>query len=196
MINANTGKIRRDPEKMGWVDPNHEAVRDYNIALAVEAARMGFDEVQYDYVRFPTDGNVGVAQFSLPNTEENRARGHRWPLQSTAAALKPLGTKLGVDIFGYTAWVTNDLGIGQQIERSPRISTYCRRWCIRPRSILACPVKREDTHHTIAYPYDVVRKSTERSVERTRAVNPSIEVRPWISGFPGLRLRLSHLHTG
>ena len=72
MINANTGKIWRDPEKMGWVDPNHESVWDYNIALAVEAARMGFDEVQYDYVRFPTDGNVGVAQFSLPNTEENR----------------------------------------------------------------------------------------------------------------------------
>ena len=77
VINANTGKIWRDPEKMGWVDPNHEAVWDYNVALAVEAAQMGFDEVQYDYVRFPTDGNVGVAQFSLPNTEENRTRGHR-----------------------------------------------------------------------------------------------------------------------
>ena len=77
VINANTGKIWRDPEKMGWVDPNHEAVWDYNIALAVEAAHMGFDEVQYDYVRFPTDGNVGVAQFSLPNTEENRTGGHR-----------------------------------------------------------------------------------------------------------------------
>ena len=95
VINANTGNIWRDPEKMGWVDPNHEAVWDYNVELAVEAARMGFDEVQYDYVRFPTDGNVGVAQFSLPNTEENRLAAIAGLLQRTQAALKPLGIEVG-----------------------------------------------------------------------------------------------------
>ena len=116
MINANTGNIWRDPEKMGWVDPNYKQVWDYNVALAVEAAHMGFDEVQFDYVRFPTDGNVGVAQFALPNSEENRTAAIAGLLQRAHSALKPLGTKLGVDVFGYAAWVPNDLGIGQHIE--------------------------------------------------------------------------------
>ncbi len=183
VINANTGKIWRDPEKMGWVDPNHESVWDYNIALAVEAARMGFDEVQYDYVRFPTDGNVGVAQFSLPNTEENRTAAIAGLLQRTQAALKPLGTKLGVDVFGYAAWVSNDLGIGQHIETlAPYIDVLSP--MVYPSTFdTGLPGEAGRYRNAIAYPYDVVRKSTERSVDRARAVNPEIQVRPWIQDF-------------
>ena len=70
--NAGTGEIWRDPEGMGWVDPNSEHVWDYDVALAIEAAQMGFNEVQFDYVRFPTDGNVGAALFATDNTQENR----------------------------------------------------------------------------------------------------------------------------
>jgi hypothetical protein len=183
VINANTGKIWRDPEKMGWVDPNHEAVWDYNIALAVEAAQMGFDEVQYDYVRFPTDGNVGVAQFSLPNTEENRLAAIAGLLQRTQAALKPLGTKLGVDTFGYASWVANDLGIGQHIETiAPYIDVLSP--MVYPSTFdSGLPGEAGRYRNAIAYPYEVVRKSTERSVERARAVNPAIQVRPWIQDF-------------
>jgi hypothetical protein len=183
VINANTGKIWRDPEEMGWVDPNRESVWDYNIALAVEAAHMGFDEVQYDYVRFPTDGNVSVAQFSLPNTEENRIAAIAGLLQSTHAALKPLGTKLGVDVFGYASWVPDDLGIGQHIETiAPYVDVLSP--MVYPSTFdTGLPGEAGRYRNAIAYPYDVVRKSTERSVERARAVNPAIEVRPWIQDF-------------
>jgi hypothetical protein len=183
VINANTGKIWRDPEKMGWVDPNHDAVWDYNIALAVEAAQMGFDEVQYDYVRFPTDGNVGVAQFSLPNTEENRTAAIAGLLQRTQAALGPLGTKLGVDVFGYAAWVPDDLGIGQHIETlAPYIDVLSP--MVYPSTFdTGLPGEAGRYRNAIAYPYDVVRKSTERSVARARASNPKIQVRPWIQDF-------------
>ena len=183
VINANTGNIWRDPEKMGWVDPNHEQVWDYNVALAVEAARMGFDEVQFDYVRFPTDGNVGVAQFSLPNTEENRTAAIAGLLQRTQAALKPFGTKLGVDVFGYASWVPNDLGIGQHIETlAPYIDVLSP--MVYPSTFdSGLPGEAGRYRNAIAYPYDIVRKSTERSVDRARAVNPEIEVRPWIQDF-------------
>ena len=183
VINANTGNIWRDPEKMGWVDPNHEQVWDYNVALAVEAARMGFDEVQYDYVRFPTDGNVRVAQFSLPNTEENRSAAIAGLLRRTQAALKPLGTKLGVDIFGYASWVPNDLGIGQHIETlAPYIDVLSP--MVYPSTFDAgLPGEQGRYRNAIAYPYDVVKKSTERSVARAHAVNPGIKVRPWLQDF-------------
>ncbi len=183
VINANTGNIWRDPEKMGWVDPNHEQVWDYNVALAVEAARMGFDEVQFDYVRFPTDGNVSVAQFALPNTEENRTAAIAGLLQRTQAALKPLGTKLGVDVFGYAAWVPNDLGIGQHIEAiAPYVDVLSP--MVYPSTFdSGLPGEAGRYRNAIAYPYDIVHKSTERSVDRARAINPEINVRPWIQDF-------------
>ena len=169
VINANTGNIWRDPEKMGWVDPNHEAVWDYNIALAVEAAQMGFDEVQYDYVRFPTDGNVGVAQFSLPNTEENRTAAIAGLLQRTQAALKPLGAKLGVDTFGYASWVPDDVGIGQHIESiAPYVDVLSP--MVYPSTFdTGLPGEAGRYRNAIAYPYEVVRKSTERTVASGRA---------------------------
>ena len=135
------------------------------------------------YVRFPTDGNVGVARFSLPNTEENRLAAITGLLQRTQAALKPLGTKLGVDTFGYASWVSNDLGIGQHIETiAPYIDVLSP--MVYPSTFdTGLPGEAGSTRNAIAYPYDVVRKSTERSVKRARTVNPAIQVRPWIQDF-------------
>lgn len=183
VTDANTGNIWRDPEKMGWVDPNHEQVWDYNAALAVEAARMGFDEVQYDYVRFPTDGNIGATQFSLPNTEENRTAAIAGLLERTQAALKPLGTKLGADVFGYAPWVANDLGIGQHIESiAPFIDVLSP--MVYPSTFNAGLAGEPERYkNAIAYPYDIVRKSTERAVSRARSANPGLVVRPWIQDF-------------
>jgi hypothetical protein len=180
---AHTGGIWRDPEKMGWVDPNYEPVWDYNVALAVEAARMGFDEVQYDYIRFPTDGNIGAAQFSQPNTQENRMAAIAGLLQRTQKALKPYGTKLGVDVFGYASWVQDDLGIGQHIETlAPYIDVLSP--MVYPSTFdSGLPGEAGRYRNAIAYPYDVVRKSTERTVERARTINPEIKARPWIQDF-------------
>src|SRR5512137_1401237 len=68
-IKTQSGEIWRDRENLAWVDPFKKEVWDYNIQIAVEAAQYGFDEIQFDYVRFP---DTQTARFSLPNTEENR----------------------------------------------------------------------------------------------------------------------------
>ena len=69
IIDTRTGKPWIDNEKLAWVDPFREEVRDYNIAIAKEAVAKGFDEVQFDYVRFPTDGKlVGRAATRSPTT--------------------------------------------------------------------------------------------------------------------------------
>ncbi len=56
---------------------------------------MGFDEVQFDYVRFPTDGNVGAAQFAGPNTFENRTEAIAGLLQRAKDALKTVRHQAG-----------------------------------------------------------------------------------------------------
>lgn len=183
VTDSNSGGVWHDPEGQGWIDPHYEAPHAYNIALAVEAARLGFDEVQFDYVRFPTDGNVGRAQFSLPNTADNRVAAITGLLRDTKAALTPYNVRLGADVFGYSAWVTDDLGIGQHVESlAPYVDVLAP--MVYP-STFATGLPGEDPAYknAMAYPYEIVERSTRRIVQRARAANPAVEVRPWLQDF-------------
>jgi hypothetical protein len=68
-VKTKSGGVWYDRENLEWVDPFEREVWDYNINIAVEAAQYGFDEIQFDYVRFP---DVVGLKFSMENTEENR----------------------------------------------------------------------------------------------------------------------------
>lgn len=183
VTDAATGGIWHDPEGMGWVDPNSVDAWSYNIALANEAAGLGFDEIQFDYVRFPTDGSVGNALFSTPNTQEHRTAAIAGLLSNAHQVLQPQGVKLGADVFGFTAWVEGDLGIGQQIEKvAPYVDVLSP--MIYPSTFATgLPGEAEIYRTAIAYPYEVVHKSMVRFVARARSVNPAVEIRPWLQDF-------------
>ncbi len=72
VLDARTGKPWTDRENLAWVDPFREEVWNYNVAIAKEAVERGFDEVQFDYVRFPTDGKLQAAKYLKPVTKETR----------------------------------------------------------------------------------------------------------------------------
>ncbi len=183
VIDVTTGQVWHDQEGMGWVDPFSQGSWHYNAALAAEAARLGFDEVQFDYVRFPTDGNVGNTVFSLANDEENRTAAITGFLDLARQAIKPLGARLSIDIFGYTAWVTDDLGIGQRLEAlAPHVDVLAP--MVYPSTYSAgLPGESDQYGNAIAYPYDIVHLSTQRTLARAREVNPAIQVRPWLQDF-------------
>jgi len=178
-----TGGVWHDKDNLGWVDPNLPAVWDYNVALAAEAAKMGFDEVQYDYVRFPTDGQVGQTVYSVGNTMENRVAALTNLFERTRNALAPYGTKLGVDVFGYTAWTEDDLGIGQQMESIAPYLDVLSPMLYPSTFSFGLPGELPEYDNAIAYPYEIVNKSTERAVRRAKSANPQIVVRPWIQDF-------------
>lgn len=180
---AVTGGVWRDPEGMGWVDPNHVDPWSYNIALALEAAALGFDEIQFDYVRFPTDGLVGNALFASPNTQAYRTAAISGLLRHAHAALQTRQVKLGADVFGFTAWVDGDLGIGQKVEQvAPYVDVLSP--MIYPSTFATgLPGEAERYQTAIAYPYEVVHKSMQRFTARAGAVNPAIEIRPWLQDF-------------
>jgi hypothetical protein len=112
------GSIWRNHAGLGWTNPYDKRVWDYNVSLAEVAARAGFDEIQFDYVRFPTDGDVESIVY--PNKTSTPPG---WVIAEfvhyAAKRLKPLGVRISTDVFGLAA--TRDLGIGQ-IPR--RISKY------------------------------------------------------------------------
>ena len=178
-----TGGIWRDGEGLAWADPNYHATWDYNIALAEEAAKMGFNEVQFDYVRFPTDGSISRATFALENTYEKRTAAITGVLKRAKEALAPYNVKLAADIFGYTSWVDDDMGIGQHIESiAPHLDVICP--MLYPSTFShGMPGESPDYRNAVAYPYEIVNKSMQRAVARAKTVNPDIEVRPWIQDF-------------
>jgi hypothetical protein len=95
---------------LGWTNPYDRRVWKYNVDIAAQAAKLGFDEIQFDYVRFPSDGDI--SQIRYPG-KHAQPMGWTVPMFAKYAQgrLKPLGVRISVDVFGLSA--TRNLGIGQ-----------------------------------------------------------------------------------
>ena len=113
-IHLANGELFYDHSHLAWADPWRKEVRAYNIAIAVEAAKAGFDEVQFDYVRFPDSNSKLVV--SGPTDEAGRVKAITSFLTDAHKALIPYNVFQSADIFGYDSWNTNDTGIGQHLE--------------------------------------------------------------------------------
>jgi hypothetical protein len=104
------GSVWRNQAGLGWTNPYDKRVWDYNVSIAEVAARAGFDEIQFDYVRFPTDGDVDAIVYPGKTSTPPG-----WVIAEfahyAAKRLKPLGVRISTDVFGLSA--TRDLGIGQ-----------------------------------------------------------------------------------
>ncbi|HEV7133927.1 MAG TPA: putative glycoside hydrolase, partial [Gaiellaceae bacterium] len=109
-IHKSDGSLWHTNGGLGWLNPYSHAAWRYDVDVAVAAARAGFDEIQFDYVRFPSDGDLSIIRY--PGA-------HPQPMTETIAAflryavsrLHPLGVRVSADVFGLSA--THDLGIGQ-----------------------------------------------------------------------------------
>jgi hypothetical protein len=95
---------------LGWTNPYDKRVWKYNVDIAEQAAKLGFDELQFDYVRFPSDGDI--SQIVYPG-KKTQPMGWTIPLflKYARERLKPLGVRISVDVFGLSA--TRNLGIAQ-----------------------------------------------------------------------------------
>ena len=92
-----------------WLDPTNEKAWDYPIQVAQYAAELGFDEIMFDYVRYPTDGDATKMAFKDPGRPRQDTITSF--LKKASAKLKPLGVHVSAAFFGLAA--TDDLGIGQ-----------------------------------------------------------------------------------
>jgi hypothetical protein len=102
---------------LGWVNPYDDRVWRYVVGVGKAAAKAGFDEIQFDYVRFPSDGDVSQIVFRHKVREPKGTTIARF-LRYAGAQLHPLGVRVSADVFGLAA--THDLGIGQVPRRVAR----------------------------------------------------------------------------
>jgi hypothetical protein len=109
-IQTSGGGVWENNAGLGWANPYDKRVWDYVLSVAKAAARAGFDEIQFDYVRFPSDGPIESAVFPGKTAEPQGWTITRFVHYATKQ-LKPLGVRVSVDLFGLSA--THDLGVGQ-----------------------------------------------------------------------------------
>lgn len=173
-VKRSNGAIFRDREHLAWSDPFSKEARNYNIAIAVEAADMGFDEIQFDYVRFPDERGL---VFSLPNTMENRLSAITAFLSEARKQLTRYNVFLAADIFGYVIWNPGDTQIGQRLEDLSSAVDYISPMLYPSSFQFGIPGYR----FPIAHPYEIVLRSLQHAHERT-GIAP-IRLRPWLQDF-------------
>jgi hypothetical protein len=170
------GGLWRDRKGMVWVDPNCEKVWKYNLDIAKEAIAMGFSEVQFDYVRFLSDGKISQAvyPYSKGDSKEDVIRNF---LLYAKKDINALGVPLSADIFGLVLTVPDDLNIGQKLEKiadavdiiSPM--TYPSHY---PKGTFG--IAQPDLH-----PYEVIDQAIKDGLKRL--ANRKVKIRPWLQDF-------------
>lgn len=173
-IKTADGKIWRDRENLIWMDPSKKEVWDYAIAIAVEAAQNGFDEIQFDYARFPDQKGLKLA---IPNTEENRIRTIYGFLMEARKKLTPYNVFVSADIFGYVAWNLDDTQIGQKIDQLVPAVDYISLMLYPSGFQWGIPGYR----NPVANPNKIVYLSLEKAQKRTNL--PAVRFRPWLQAF-------------
>ena len=109
-VRRSDGSVWRDAAGLGWTNPYDKRVWEYNVDVAVAAARAGFDELMFDYVRFPSDGDVESAAYRNPRALAKREAIPAF-LRYARSRLDQFGVRISAAVFGLSA--ARDMGIGQ-----------------------------------------------------------------------------------
>lgn len=183
-IQSSTGGIWKDRKGLFWLDPGAKPVWDYNLAIAKDALERGFDEINFDYIRFPSDGNLRavVYPFSGGNVSaRNTIRDFFKYLRENLPE-----AKISADIFGLATVAADDLGIGQVIEDAYEYFDYVAPM-VYPSHYAGDFIGYKNPAE---HPYEVVKYSLESALLRRQALvnSTSTEVkagklRPWLQVF-------------
>jgi len=158
-----------DFKGISWIDPSVKSHWEYTVAIAREAHAIGFDEINFDYVRFPADGNMKDIWYPESGTQKKSdiMRSFYEYLHET---LSPEGIIISADLFGMTTTNTDDLNIGQVLENALPNFDY-----IAP---MVYPSHYPPTFMNIGDPnqnvYEIVKISMDRAVARTVATSTKV----------------------
>ncbi|MFH1761244.1 MAG: putative glycoside hydrolase [bacterium] len=150
----------RDNNGLSWLDPASKEAWDYNISLAKDAFYHGFDEINFDYIRFPTDGNIKNMRFPVWDEKTPMATVIKEFFQYVRSSLS--GEKISADLFGLTTVNTDDMGIGQIIENAFETFDY-----ISPMVYPSHYAKNFIGFYNPAeHPYEVIKYSMDSALAR------------------------------
>jgi len=168
-----------DHKKLAWIDPAAEEAWDYNIAIAKDAANRGFDELNFDYIRFASDGDLNDMIFPFWDGKTKKSETIKSFFKKLREELESV--KISADLFGLSTINKDDLGIGQIIEDAYEYFDYV--------SPMVYPSHYASGFlgykNPAQYPYEVIKYSMDSAITRlaSTTVIQNSQLRPWLQDF-------------
>ncbi len=160
-----------------WCDPTNKETQDYNLALAAELAERGVDEIQLDYIRFPTTGNLADAGYAYDFGRMRHEEVINRFLERAHAEMKRRNTYLSIDIFGVVAW-EKEADIRSTGQRISALSRHCD--VISP---MLYPSHFNDNFDGFENPGDNPYHFIFNGCRRVMEKSNGVPVRPWLQAF-------------
>ena len=180
-IHDQSGGLWYDGLGEPWVDAFHDSVWIYAAQLAEEAVLLGFEEIQYDYVRFPDEppARLGRTVYPARRPGDSKREAIQRNVHLLADRVKALGVPYTLDVFGLTTSATGDLGIGQVWEDLVSAADV-----VLP-MVYPSHYRRGSygIPHPNAAPYVTVRKALEEGIQRSRGIPDPARIRPYLQSF-------------
>lgn len=181
-VKSKNGSIWRDRHGMSWLNPYNKDAWDYIVDIAEEAATKGFREVQFDYVRFPTDGNTSLIDYGSHDGGKTKAEAIADFLAYARQRLGSMGVVVSADVFGLVTTAKDDMGIGQNLE------------ALAQSVDVLCPMVYPSHYGKGSYgvsepdfePYKIVNRSISIAEDRIAVLesnNNKARLRPWLQDF-------------
>jgi hypothetical protein len=184
ILDAATGRAYESGDGLRWASPYSREFRDYNLAVAREAAAAGFQEIQFDYIRFPDVGRRRRLTYPEANGE-SKAHAVQSFLLEARLQLAPLQAYLAADVFGLVCTTVDDMDIGQYWEAVSNAVDY------------VCPMMYPSHYGNEVYglrvpdlePYAVIHRGVQDALRRNQNLATPAQLRPWLQGFTATWLK-------
>ncbi|MFN8590820.1 MAG: putative glycoside hydrolase [Thermomicrobiales bacterium] len=174
----NTGEPWLDYNDVPWVNAFYQELWQANADLGAELAHLGFDEVQYDYIRFPSDGNLKTADFGNDYSEADRRAAITGAVALASEQIHAAGANFALDLFPIVALLGDDQGIGQTLQDlTPYADFVCLMIYPSHYALGNIPVDG----HPNDFPAETVTYTLQRSQEW--APDTMNKMRPWLQDF-------------
>ena len=173
-LKDSNGTVWRNKEKLAWVDPFETKVHDYVAEIAADAASHGFDEINFDYVRFPLREGLSY-QKELNQT--NRVRAISDFLKTANKKLLPYNIYTSVDTYGYVCWNKNDTNIGHTIKSLSDNADYIAPMLYPSGFGVGILGYTDPTDH----PFEIINESINEGLCRANVL--PARFRPWLQSF-------------
>jgi hypothetical protein len=180
-VQSKKGGIWKDRKGLAFLSVDNEQVWDYTLRIALDSYEIGFDEINFDYIRYPSDGPIADIEYNLAEGEVRAEKLEKFFMFLDEKLRKEKSIPISADLFGMVTSNTDDLGIGQVLERAvpyfdaiaPMVypSHY-------PTGFLGYTKPAE-------HPYEVIFYAMDSASKRVTAMgyDPNKILRPWFQDF-------------
>ncbi len=178
-VKDNEGGVWKDFKGVKWLDAGATPVWDYLVSIGNESYAKGFDEINFDYIRYPSDGNMKDISYTWSDGRTRDAVMRSF-YKYIHEKFQGSGIPISADFFGLTTSAKGDLGIGQVLEDALANFDYV--------SPMVYPSHFghgfEGFQKPAEHPYEVVRSSMDSAVARAITASTSpLKLRPWLQAF-------------